>query len=192
MFRRLLIANRGEVAVRIARAARDLGVVPIGVHSQADARASWLEAFEESVCIGTGPPEKSYLRASALVQAALQTGCSAVHPGWGFLAENARFAALCGQHGLTFVGPRPAVMDRMGLKWPAKRGDDCRNPAAFSGHRGTPPRHHPPGDSRLNLCPHSRIIGHGADNIGLHHMPPGRYTWRATPRARRKTGPGTR
>ncbi|MBJ76408.1 MAG: acetyl-CoA carboxylase biotin carboxylase subunit [Planctomycetes bacterium] len=121
MFRHLLIANRGEVAVRIARAARDLGVVPIGVHSQADARASWLEAFEESVCIGTGPPEKSYLRASALVQAALQTGCSAVHPGWGFLAENARFAALCGQHGLTFVGPRPAVMDRMGLKWPAKR-----------------------------------------------------------------------
>ncbi|MEO2164428.1 MAG: biotin carboxylase N-terminal domain-containing protein, partial [bacterium] len=121
MFRRLLIANRGEVAVRIARAARELGVIPIGVHSEADARASWLEAFEESVCIGLGPPEKSYLRAPALVQAALQTGCSAVHPGWGFLAENARFAALCGQHGLTFVGPRPAVMDRMGLKWPAKR-----------------------------------------------------------------------
>lgn len=136
MFRRLLIANRGEVAVRVARAARELGVAPIGVYSEADAQASWLGAFDESVCIGMAPPEQSYLRAPALVQAALQTGCSALHPGWGFLAENARFAALCGQHGLTFVGPRPAVMDRMGLKWPAKRAMAAAGLAGIAGSDG--------------------------------------------------------
>ena len=120
MFRRLLIANRGEVAVRVARAARALGISPLGVASRADLGASWLEALDGHVCIGEGAPGASYLRMEAIVQAALQSGCSAVHPGWGFLAENPRFAALCRQHGLTFVGPSAAVMRRMGLKRPAK------------------------------------------------------------------------
>jgi acetyl-CoA carboxylase biotin carboxylase subunit len=92
----------------------------VGVCSRADQGASWLEAFDEHVCLGEGAPRESYLRMEAVVQAALQTGCAAVHPGWGFLAENPRFAALVEQHGLVFVGPRPAVMERMGLKWPAK------------------------------------------------------------------------
>src|SRR5262245_28479660 len=121
MFQRLLVANRGEVAVRVARACRTLGIGPVGVVSEADRGASWTRAFDEVVCIGPGPAAESYLRADRLVQAALQTRASAVHPGWGFLAENARFASLCAEHGLVFVGPRPALMELMGAKTPAKR-----------------------------------------------------------------------
>jgi len=120
MFQRLLVANRGEVAVRIARACRELGIAPVGVASSADLAGSWTRAFDEVVCIGPPAASASYLSAERLVQAALQTHCSAVHPGWGFLAENPRFAALCAQHGLAFVGPRPGVMALMGAKTPAK------------------------------------------------------------------------
>ncbi len=121
MFRTLLVANRGEVAVRIARAARELGIRSVGIHSEADRGLSWLHKFDETVCVGPGPSRDSYLRLERIVQAALQTGATAVHPGWGFLAENARFAALCEQHGITFVGPSPRTMEQMGLKSPAKR-----------------------------------------------------------------------
>jgi len=120
LFHRLLIANRGEVATRIARACRDLGVEPVCVASTADMGSTWLEDMEEVVCVGEGPAAKSYLRADRVLQAALQTSCTAIHPGWGFLAEDPRFAALCIQHGVTFVGPSPAVISRMGLKSPAK------------------------------------------------------------------------
>ncbi|HVR28457.1 MAG TPA: biotin carboxylase N-terminal domain-containing protein [Thermoanaerobaculia bacterium] len=121
MFRRILIANRGEVAVRVARTAREMGIATVGAVSRADRDASWVERLDEVVCVGPAPPAESYLRAERIVQAALQTRSSAVHPGWGFLAENARFAALCSEHGLAFVGPRPHVMDRLGRKLPAKR-----------------------------------------------------------------------
>jgi acetyl-CoA carboxylase, biotin carboxylase subunit len=121
MFKRLLIANRGEVAVRIARTARLLGAAPIGVASTADLGASWLDVMDEVVCIGGSAPRDSYLNRDAVLQAARQTGCSALHPGWGFLAEDARFAAMCEQQGITFVGPTPGAMEEMGLKWPAKQ-----------------------------------------------------------------------
>jgi acetyl-CoA carboxylase biotin carboxylase subunit len=121
MFRRLLIANRGEVAVRIARTAREMSISPVGIASEADRGSRWLECMDEVVGVGGAAPRDSYLRAERIVQAARQTGCSALHPGWGFLAENPRFAALCEQHGVTFVGPSPAVMRLMGLKTPAKR-----------------------------------------------------------------------
>jgi len=120
MFQKLLIANRGEVALRIARTARELGIRTVGVCSSAERGASWLSNFDECVCLGGPAPRESYLRAESIVQAALQTGASAIHPGWGFLAENARFAALCEQHGVTFVGPSAALMTRMGQKSPAK------------------------------------------------------------------------
>ncbi|MFT5051613.1 MAG: acetyl-CoA carboxylase biotin carboxylase subunit [Chlamydiales bacterium] len=120
MFKKLLIANRGEVAVRVARAAHELGVHVVGITSEPDRNASWLAFMDEVVPIGGASPRESYLRAESVLQAARQTGCSAIHPGWGFLAEDARFAALCEQHGVTFIGPSAAVMDRMGLKWPAK------------------------------------------------------------------------
>ncbi|MBL8863760.1 MAG: ATP-grasp domain-containing protein, partial [Planctomycetes bacterium] len=121
MFRTLLVANRGEVAVRVARAARELGIRTVGIHSEADRGASWTRKFDQTVCVGPGPSRDSYLRLERIVQAALQTNATAIHPGWGFLAENARFAALCEANGITFVGPSPRSMREMGLKSPAKR-----------------------------------------------------------------------
>ncbi len=121
MFRSLLIANRGEVAVRVARAARELDIRTVFIASEADLGASWLDAADEVVCVGSSAPRDSYLDVRRIVQAALQTGCAAVHPGWGFLAENSGFAALCAQHGLTFIGPGPGTMEQLGLKIPAKR-----------------------------------------------------------------------
>jgi len=120
MFHRLLIANRGEVAVRIARAARSLGISPVGIASEADLGASWNDAFDELVCVGPAAAGQSYLRMDRILQAALQTGATALHPGWGFLAESARFADLCKQHGIVFVGPRASVMQALGTKTPAK------------------------------------------------------------------------
>jgi len=120
MFRRLLIANRGEVAVRVARAARELGISPIGVASQSDYGATWTQAMDEVVRLGPSASRESYLAMERVVQAAVQTRCSALHPGWGFLSENPRFVALCEQHGVTFVGPSPAAMETMGRKSPAK------------------------------------------------------------------------
>ncbi|MED6335238.1 MAG: biotin carboxylase N-terminal domain-containing protein [Planctomycetota bacterium] len=121
MFKKLLIANRGEVAVRVARTARELGIATVGVFSEADRGAGWLERFDEVVALGEAAPGASYLLGERILQAGLQTGCSAVHPGWGFLAERPDFAALCSQFGLTFVGPSPGVMERLGRKLSAKR-----------------------------------------------------------------------
>jgi|SRR5882672_3719117 len=120
MFRRLLVANRGEVAVRVARAARELGIAPIGVASLPDLGARWLACMDEVVCLGPAASRESYLQMERVVQAAVQTQCSALHPGWGFLSENPRFAALCEQHGITFVGPPASAMETMGRKAPAK------------------------------------------------------------------------
>jgi acetyl-CoA carboxylase biotin carboxylase subunit len=120
MFQRLFIANRGEVAVRIARACRSLGIAPVGGVSEADLGARWTEALDEVVCLGPADARQSYLDPVRVVQAALATRASALHPGWGFLAESARFAALCRQHGLAFVGPSATSMDLMGVKSPAK------------------------------------------------------------------------
>jgi acetyl-CoA carboxylase biotin carboxylase subunit len=120
MFKKLLIANRGEVAVRIARTAKRLGISPVGVVSTADEGAGWLSAMDEVVCLGPSAARESYLRRERVVQAALQTHASAIHPGWGFLAEDPLFAALCEQHGVSFVGPSASVMATMGLKSPAR------------------------------------------------------------------------
>jgi acetyl-CoA carboxylase biotin carboxylase subunit len=120
MFRRLLVANRGEVAVRVARACRELGIAPIGVASEADRDAVWTGAFDEVVCLGPAAAAASYLDAVRIVQAARQTHASALHPGWGFLAESPRLAALCRQHGIAFVGPSAALIEKMGVKSPAK------------------------------------------------------------------------
>lgn len=118
MFRRLFVANRGEVAARIVRAARALDIEPVCAASTADLEAGYpyLEEAAEVVCLGPGPAAQSYLKMEEVVQAARQTRCSALHPGWGFLAENASFASLCEQHGVRFIGPSPAVMDLMGRK----------------------------------------------------------------------------
>jgi len=123
MFRRVFVANRGEVAARIVRACRALGIEPVCGVSEADREAGYpyLTEAAQTVCLGPGPAAQSYLAQESVVQAAVQSGCTALHPGWGFLSENARFAALCAQHGIRFIGPDPAVMDLMGRKVSARR-----------------------------------------------------------------------
>ena len=119
--RRLLIANRGEIAVRIARAAREMGIVPLGVYSDADAGAFHRRAMDASLRIGPPPAAESYLNIDAIVAAARTLGADAVHPGYGFLAENARFAKAVTDAGLVFVGPPADAISKMGSKIEAKR-----------------------------------------------------------------------
>jgi acetyl-CoA carboxylase biotin carboxylase subunit len=121
MFRRILVANRGEIALRVLRTCRSMGIETVAVFSEADRGAPWLERADLTVCIGPARADRSYLDADAVLQAAEQTECRAVHPGYGFLSENARFAARCEQHGITFIGPGPGAIRRMGDKMEAKR-----------------------------------------------------------------------
>jgi acetyl-CoA carboxylase, biotin carboxylase subunit len=116
VFRRVLIANRGEVAVRLVRACHELGVEAVAVYSTADQDALHVRLADRAVHIGPPPPGQSYLNVPSLVAAAATTGCEAVHPGWGFLAENAAFAAACEDNDLVFVGPRPDSIEIMGDK----------------------------------------------------------------------------
>jgi 3-methylcrotonyl-CoA carboxylase alpha subunit len=116
MIRKLLIANRGEVAVRIIRACRELGIQTVQVYSEADARSIPVYMADQAVLIGPPPPADSYLRIDRIVEAARSTGCDAVHPGFGFLSENADFAAAVQAAGLIFVGPDPESIRAMGLK----------------------------------------------------------------------------
>jgi acetyl-CoA carboxylase biotin carboxylase subunit len=116
VFRRVLIANRGEVAVRLVRACHELGVEAVAVYSTADHDALHVRLADRAVHIGPPPPGQSYLNVPSLVAAAATTGCEAVHPGWGFLAENAAFAAACEDNDLVFVGPRPDSIEIMGDK----------------------------------------------------------------------------
>jgi len=119
--RRLLIANRGEIAVRIARAAREVGIVPLGIYSEADAMAHFLDAMDDAVCIGGAPAADSYLNAAHILDAARTLGADALHPGYGFLSERATFARAVVDAGLTFVGPTPDAIAAMGDKIEAKR-----------------------------------------------------------------------
>jgi acetyl-CoA carboxylase biotin carboxylase subunit len=121
LFHRVLIANRGEIAARVLRACRELGLETVAVHSEADAGAPWLAAATTTVCIGPAAASSSYLDADAILQAAEQTEAGAIHPGYGFLSENAVFAARCAQHGIAFIGPPPAAIRLMGDKLGAKR-----------------------------------------------------------------------
>jgi len=121
MIRRLLIANRGEIAVRVARGAREMGISPVGVYSEADEDAYHLHFMDDAVCVGPAPATESYLRIDAIVAAAKSLGADAVHPGYGFLSERAEFAKAVRDAGLTFVGPSPESMAAMGSKIEAKR-----------------------------------------------------------------------
>ncbi len=121
MFRRILVANRGEVAARVLRTCRRLGIEVVAVCSEADRELGWLSEADEVVCIGAGPAARSYLDMDAILEAAVRTRSAAVHPGWGFLAENAAFASRCEAAGLTFIGPPSSVTRRMGDKIEARR-----------------------------------------------------------------------
>ncbi len=121
MFDKVLIANRGEIALRIHRACREMGIKTVAVHSTADESAMHVRLADESVCIGPPPARDSYLNMPAIVSAAMITGADAIHPGYGFLSENARFAEIVEEHGLTFIGPSPAHIRMMGDKVEAKK-----------------------------------------------------------------------
>lgn len=121
MFSKILIANRGEIAVRVIRACKEMGIATVAVYSEADRDALHVSFADESICIGPAPARESYLDMRAILSAALLTGAEAIHPGYGLLSENARFARLCAECGIVFIGPSAEVIDRMGDKDEARR-----------------------------------------------------------------------
>ncbi len=121
MFEKILIANRGEIALRVHRACKEMGIATVAVHSEADAGAMHVRLADESVCIGPAPASKSYLNIPSIIAACEITGAQAVHPGYGFLSENARFADIVEAHGLTFIGPKADHIRMMGDKITAKQ-----------------------------------------------------------------------
>lgn len=116
MIRKLLIANRGEIAVRIIRACREMGIEAVAVYSEADKESLHTQLADEAICIGPGPSVKSYLNMENIISAAIVSGADAIHPGFGFLSENARFAQICEQCGIVFVGPPSQVIQNLGNK----------------------------------------------------------------------------
>src|SRR3954447_12736242 len=121
MFEKILIANRGEIALRVLRACKELGIATVAVHSTADSDAMHVKLADESVCIGPPQASESYLNIPALIAACEITGAEAVHPGYGFLSENARFADILDQHGIAFIGPKAEHIRMRGDKIEAKR-----------------------------------------------------------------------
>src|SRR5450432_2533862 len=121
MFEKVLIANRGEIALRVNRACKEMGIATVAVHSTADAEAMHVRLADESVCIGPPPATQSYLNIPAIISACEITGADAIHPGYGFLSENAHFAEIVKAHQITFIGPQPEHIRLMGDKIAAKR-----------------------------------------------------------------------
>lgn len=121
MFEKILIANRGEIAVRIIRACREMGIKTVAVYSEADRDALHTQLADEAVCIGPAAAAESYLSAERILSACMATKAQAIHPGFGFLSENSRFAEMCGKCHITFIGPSPQVMDKMGNKSQARK-----------------------------------------------------------------------
>ncbi len=118
---KLLIANRGEIALRILRTCEEMGIATVAVYSSADRNSLHVQLANEAVCIGDAPSNKSYLNVPNIIAAALTRHATAIHPGYGFLSENARFAEICADHNLTFIGPSPAAIMGMGDKSTAKK-----------------------------------------------------------------------
>ena len=131
MFEKVLIANRGEIALRIHRACREMGIQTVAVHSTADSDAMHVRLADERVCIGPPPARDSYLNIPAILAAAEITGADAIHPGYGFLSENARFAEAVEAHGFTFIGPTPEHIRMMGDKIVAKQTAAGARPARW-------------------------------------------------------------
>src|SRR4051795_5109650 len=121
MFEKVLIANRGEIALRVARACRELGVKTVAVYSTADADSAVVRFADEAVKIGPPPAARSYIHIPSVIGACLKTGADAIHPGYGFLSEDPYFAEICADHDITFIGPRPEVMEKVGDKAIARR-----------------------------------------------------------------------
>ena len=116
VIKKILIANRGEIAVRIIRACREMGIETVAVYSEADAEALHTKLADEAVCIGPAPSSQSYLSMENIISATVVSGADAIHPGFGFLSENSKFAELCEQCGITFIGPPANVIAKLGNK----------------------------------------------------------------------------
>ncbi|SQC00927.1 biotin carboxylase [Clostridium tetanomorphum] len=116
MFKKILIANRGEIAVRIVRACREMGIETVAVYSTVDKDSLHVEMADESVCIGPPSPKDSYLNIKNILSATVLTGAEAIHPGFGFLSENSKFAEMCRECNITFIGPDADIIDKMGNK----------------------------------------------------------------------------
>ena len=142
MFDKILIANRGEIALRVLRACKELGIATVAVHSTADADAMHVRLADESVCIGPPPAKDSYLNVPALLAACEITGADAVHPGYGFLSENARFAEILADHNLHFIGPEGRAHPPDGRQ---DRGQEDRKAARHSRGAGLRRRRRPRG-----------------------------------------------
>ena len=121
MFRKVLIANRGEIAVRVIRACRELGIHTVAVYSEADKDALHAELVDEAICIGPAKASESYLNVQQILSAAIVTNAEAIHPGFGFLSENSRFASMCEELNITFIGPDSETIDAMGNKINARK-----------------------------------------------------------------------
>jgi len=121
MFKKILVANRGEIAVRVIRACKEWGISTVAVHSDVDSDSMHVRLAEESICIGSHKPQNSYLNVGAIMSAADVTGADAIHPGYGFLSENYRFAEIVTKNKIKFIGPSAEVMKKMGNKIEAKK-----------------------------------------------------------------------
>src|SRR4051812_44080451 len=120
MFTKILIANRGEIACRVIRTARQMGIRSVAIYSEADVESLHVRLADEAVCVGPAPAADSYLSAEKVLAAARQTGADAIHPGYGVMSENAAFAEACAAAGIVFIGPTPAQMRDFGLKHTAR------------------------------------------------------------------------
>lgn len=136
MFSKILIANRGEIAVRIIRACKEMGIATVSVYSEADKDALHVALADEQVCIGPAHPKDSYLNMEQILSAALLTGAQAIHPGYGFLSENADFARLCRKNGIVFIGPNPDLMDKIADKTAVKQYFQKTNLVPIPGTKG--------------------------------------------------------
>ncbi|ADU52338.1 biotin carboxylase; acetyl-CoA carboxylase carboxyltransferase subunit alpha [Thermaerobacter marianensis DSM 12885] len=137
MFQKILIANRGEIAVRVIRACRELGIRTVAVYSEADENALHVAMADEAYCIGPAPAPRSYLHIPSLIEAASKAGVDAIHPGYGFLSENAHFAAVCKTWGIEFIGPPPEAIETMGLKSLAREAMQRAGVPVVPGSEGT-------------------------------------------------------
>ena len=136
MFKKILIANRGEIALRVIRTCREMGIKTVAVYSTADAESLHVKFADEAVCIGPPPSNLSYLKMSNIIAAAEITNADAIHPGYGFLSENAKFSKICQEHGIKFIGASPEMIDRMGDKASAKATMKAAGVACVPGSEG--------------------------------------------------------